>query len=106
MGQRAPVPCVTTPPELRDLLADSLAVWGVPARAVVANDGVAITTPDGTALQITTAAQAELPIRWWLAKPGQRRPCTSMLGLLRTLRNAVGAGDGVFSRLRVARTEP
>ena len=81
-----------TPPELRDLLADSLALWGVAARPRVVEDGVALGTPDGTALRVTAASPAELPMRWWLERPGQRRGCTSILGLLRSLRNAVG-GD-------------
>jgi hypothetical protein len=93
-----------SPPELRDLLAGSLAVWGIAARTIVANEGVTVTTPTD-AIHITAASPEDLPIRWWLEKPGQRRPCTSILGLLRALRNAVGAGDGIFSRLRAARPE-
>ena len=95
-----------TPPELRDLLADSLALWGVEARPRVTEDGVALAAPDGTALRVRAATPEELPVRWWLERPGQRRPCTSVLGLLRTLRNAVGAGEGEARRLRVARPEP
>ena len=94
-----------TPPELRDLLADSLALWDVAARPKVAGAGVAVTAPDGTALTVMPAAAADLPIRWWLERPGQRRPCTSVLGLLRTLRNAVGAGEAEARRLRVARPD-
>jgi len=74
----------------------------VQARVEVAGDGVALTAPDGTALRIWPAAGAEHPVQWWLERPGQRRPCTSVLGLLRTLRNAVGAGGGEARRLRVA----
>jgi hypothetical protein len=91
-----------TPPELRDLLADALALWEVPGRVVIADEGVALRAPDGTALRVTAAEAADRPIRWWVEKPGQRRPCTSVIGLLRTLRNAVGAGDGEARRLRVA----
>ena len=94
-----------TPPELRDLVADSLALWDIQARPVVAGAGVALTAPDGTALRVLAAAADDLPVRWWLERPGQRRPCTSVLGLLRGLRNAVGAGDGEARRLRVARPE-
>ncbi|MCB4820976.1 hypothetical protein [Roseicella aerolata] len=95
-----------TPPELRDLLADALALWGVEARPRVAEDGVALAAPDGTALRVLAAAPGDLPVRWWLERPGQRRPCTSVLGLLRALRNAVGAGEGEARRLRVARPDP
>ena len=94
-----------TPPELRDLLADSLALWEVAARPRIAGAGVALTAPDGTALSILPAGAADLPVRWWLERPGQRRPCTSVLGLLRTLRNAVGAGEAEARRLRVARPD-
>ena len=91
-----------SPPELRDLLADALALWEVPGRVTVAEGGVALRAPDGTPLRVVAAAAADRPIRWWVEKPGQRRPCTSVVGLLRTLRNAVGAGDGEARRLRVA----
>ncbi len=91
-----------TPPELRDLLADALALWEVPGRVSVAAGGVALQAPDGTPLRITAADAADRPVRWWLERPGQKRPCTSVVGLLRTLRNAVGAGEGEARRLRVA----
>ena len=51
---------------------------------------------------VRPATAAERPLRWWLERPGQRRPCTSLLGLLRGLRNALGAGEGEARRLRVA----
>jgi hypothetical protein len=92
-----------TPPELRALLADSLVVWQVEgARIALAGDGVAVTAPDGTVLRIIPAAAGDAPLRWWLERPGQRRPHTGMTGLLRGLRNALGAGDGLPSRLRMA----
>ncbi|MBL6455138.1 hypothetical protein JMJ55_07365 [Belnapia sp. T6] len=88
-----------TPPELRDLLADALALWEVPGRVAIAEGGVAL---EGMGLRIQAARDDERPIRWWLERPGQRRPCTSVTGLLRSLRNAVGAGEGEARRLRVA----
>jgi hypothetical protein len=93
-----------TPPELRALVLDALALWGVAAAVVVDGDGVALVAPDGTPLRVVPAAADERPLRWWLERPGQRRPCTSVLGLLRTLRNAVGAGEAAeaLRRLRVA----
>lgn len=81
-----------TPPELRALVSDSLALWGVAAAVSIAEDGVALVAPDGTQLRLRPAAPAERPLRWWLERPGQRRPYPSVLGLLRGLRNAVGAG--------------
>lgn len=92
-----------TPPELRNLLVDSIAVWEVAgAKVAVAGDGVAVTTPDGIVLRILPAAVEDAPLRWWMERPGQRRPYTGMTGLLRGLRNALGAGDGLPSRLRGA----
>lgn len=92
-----------TPPELRALVSDSLALWGVPAAVSVAEDGVALLAPDGMPLRVRPAAPSERPVRWWLERPGQRRPCTSVLGLLRGLRNAVGVGEAADARrLRVA----
>jgi hypothetical protein len=94
-----------TPPELRALVSDSLALWGVAGATVaIAEDGVALLAPDGTPLRIRPASLEERPLRWWLERPGQRRPCTSILGLLRGLRNAVGAGESEDAprRLRVA----
>jgi hypothetical protein len=95
-----------TPPELRALVSDGLALWGVSAAVSVAEDGVALAAPDGTPLRVRAAPPEERPVRWWLERPGQERPCTSVLGLLRGLRNAVGAGDADAPRLRVAAMPP
>lgn len=95
-----------TPPELRDLLRDSLALWEVAARVEVTADGAAVDDP---AVRVRSAAPAEHPVRWWLERGAQRRPCTSVLGLLRALRNAVGGKGDVpgaeAQRLRVALPE-
>jgi hypothetical protein len=92
-----------TPPELRALVSDGLALWGVAAAVSVVCDGVALVAPDGTPLRVTPASREERPLRWGLERPGPRRPCTSVLGLLRALRNAVGAGEAADARrLRVA----
>ena len=93
-----------TPPELRALVLDGLALWGVASAVAVDGDGVALAAPDGTRLRVAPAPPDERPIRWWLERPGHRRPCTSVLGLLRTLRNAVGGGEAADAPrwLRVA----
>lgn len=97
---------MTTPPELRALVRDALALWGVAAAVSVTEDGVALRAPDGTPLSVRAASPEERPLRWWLSRPGQERPCTSVLGLLRGLRNAVGAGEAEAPRLRVAVPPP
>ncbi|MBX9700792.1 MAG: hypothetical protein K2X74_15250 [Acetobacteraceae bacterium] len=90
-----------TPPELRALVADSIAVWDVAGAQVTLDGmGVVVTAAEGTPLRITPAAPADAPLRWWLDRPGQRRPYPGITGLLRGLRNALGAGEGVPSRLR------
>jgi hypothetical protein len=93
-------------PELRNLIADSLELWGVSGQVAVTADGVALNAPDGTPIRIRSADLTDRPLRWWLERPGQRRPCTSVLGLLRGLRNAVGAGEAEARRLRVAVPDP
>ena len=99
-----------TPPELRALVSDSLALWGLAGVVAVsvAEDGVVLDAPGGTPLRVRTAPAGERPVRWWLERPGQTRPRTSVLGLLRGLRNAVGAGEGAEAcrRLRVAAPQP
>jgi hypothetical protein len=83
-----------TPPELRALLADSLLLWGVEERVLIEDGAVRVGD-----MRVMPAAPEDLPIRWWLERPGQRRPCTSVLGLLRSLRNGFGGGEA--QRLRV-----
>lgn len=90
-----------TPPALRDLLADSLALWGVAGTVRVAADGVAIEA-DVARLIVTPAEPGNGPIRWWVTRDGHRRPCPSVLGLLRTLRNALGVPGPAPVRLRVS----
>ena len=81
-----------TPPALRALLQDSLALWGVDGRVSVAGDGVTVAVA-GVHIGVAPAPTTDLPIRWWVQRGPQRRPCTSVLGLLRTLRNAAGGGE-------------
>lgn len=94
-----------TPPELRALLADCITVWDVAeARVAIEGEGVVVTGRD-LVLRVDPAAPGDRPLRWWITRPGQRRPCTGTLGLLRGLRNALGAGDAPPSRLRVSPTD-
>ena len=90
-----------TPPALRDLLADSLTLWGVAGRVAVADAGVSIHAA-GAVLLISAADPADKPIRWWLTRDQRRRPCSSVLGLLRSLRNALGAPGAAPGRVRVS----
>jgi hypothetical protein len=92
-----------TPPELRDLLADSLALWGVAGRVRTRDEGVEVEVPGAPVLRVVPAAPGMRPIRWWVEREGagRRRPCGSVLGLLRTLRNALGVPGAAPGRLRM-----
>lgn len=92
-----------TPSELRDLIADSLVLWGVTGRVQPRDGGVEVVVPGLPPHCITPAGQEMRPIRWWLQRGGsdaRRRPCGSVLGLLRSLRNALGVPGAVPARLR------
>ncbi|MCA3322073.1 MAG: hypothetical protein INF75_14000 [Roseomonas sp.] len=89
------------PPALRALIADSLTLWGVAGRVDIADLGVRITIND-LVLHVTQAAPEEAPMRWWLISETRRRPAASMLGLLRSLRYALGATSAEPARARVA----
>ena len=90
-----------TPPALRDLLADSLALWGVQGQVRVGDDGVAVEA-GGTRLVVAPADPSGDPIRWWVTREGHRRPCPSVLGLLRTIRNTLGVPGAAPVRVRVS----
>lgn len=90
-----------TPPALRDLLADSLAIWGVKGRVSVEGGGVALRA-GGVALHVAPAAPDAAPVRWWVTRDGRHRPCPSVLGLLRSVRNALGVPGAAPVRLRAA----
>jgi hypothetical protein len=106
---RAPEPAIAV--HARTLLTQSLALWQV-GGTVGAGTPPAIAeirAQDGTVLRVEPAAADELPIRWWVrwsppagSPPAaeRSRPCTSVVGLLRTVRTALGAERG--QRLRIA----
>lgn len=76
-----------TPPELRGLVADTVAVWGDGARVAWTAEGLLVTAADGRAACIVAGG----PLRWLLAAEGRRtRPCASIVALLAALRDAVG----------------
>lgn len=90
-----------TPPALRDLLADSLALWGVPGQARIGADSVVVEA-GATRLVVAPAEPGDDPVRWWVTRDGRRRPCPSVLGLLRTVRNALGVPGAAPVRVRVS----
>jgi hypothetical protein len=90
--------------ELRALLIDCMALWGVPARIAPGADGMAIATEAGTFL-VQRAPPELRPIRWLLVTPERStagrppRAIPSIVALLAALRNSLGAEGG--NRLRI-----
>ena len=99
---------------VRTLLADSLLLWQVEGEVTAGEPPAVarIATADGTVARVEPAAADDLPIRWWVrwqgptAGPGgeRSRPCTSIVGLLRTVRTALDVEVG--QRLRIAPAGP
>jgi len=95
------------------LIEESLGLWHVDGRVLAGDASVlaSVLTPDGERLSIAAAHADENPVRWWLqwhalaAAVGtpteviRRKPCASTLGLLRTLRESLGAQAGRRARI-------
>lgn len=97
----------------RALLADSLTVWRVHGDVIPGEPPAVavIRAQDGIVVWVETAPQSERPVRWWVrwhapgaagqaSPPKRSRPCTSAVGLLCAVREALGAAGG--RRLRIA----
>jgi hypothetical protein len=88
-----------TDAELRSLLVDCVALWGVGGRVGAGEEGMAITTDAGTFL-VQRASPDMRPVRWLLQTPERRaadrppRAVPSVVALLAALRNALGAESG------------
>jgi hypothetical protein len=98
-----------TDAELRALLIDCLALWGVRGRVAASDSGVAINTDDGVYM-LQRADPDMHPARWLLQTPARRiakrppRAAPSIVALLAALRNALGAEGG--NRLRIGMRAP
>jgi hypothetical protein len=83
--------------ELRGLLIDCVALWGVEARIAAGAGGVEIATPRGVFL-VRRATPEMRPLRWLLQTPDRDvvgrppRAAPSIVALLSALRSAFGAG--------------
>jgi hypothetical protein len=89
----------TTDAELRMLLMDCIALWGVDARVAAREDDIEITAADGAYL-VRRAPPDMRPVRWLLQRPNRApRVAPSVVALLAALRNALGAEGG--NKLRI-----
>ena len=97
--------------ELRALLLDCLALWGINGKITPAESGMDIMTPDGTYF-LQRAAPEIRPVRWLLHTPARRsagrppRAAPSIGAMLSALRNALGAAGGIRLMIGPGGTPP
>ncbi len=90
-----------TDPDLRALLRDCLALWGVAGRVTVAEGHIAIARPEGC----YRVSRGPPPTRWFLLTPDREaagrpaRPAASITALLTALRAALGIARGTPARI-------
>ena len=90
----AAVTSSTTDAELRSLLLDCLALWGVRGRVEADEAGLRIMVTAGT-FRVQRADAGMRPVRWFLDRPGRTpRAVPSIVALLGALRHATGAAAG------------
>lgn len=93
-----------TQAELRSLLIDCVALWGIEAKVAAASAGVAITAEGGRYL-VEPAPPDMRPVRWLLQTPERSvanrppRAVPSIVALLSALRNALGVEGGAALRI-------
>jgi hypothetical protein len=88
-----------TDSELRALLLDCLALWGLKGRVEALEIGMQIIV-DTTTLRVERAPDDMRPVRWLLHRPNRSpRVAPSIVALLTALRNALGAEGG--NRIRI-----
>lgn len=90
--------------ELRGLLIDCLALWGMPGRVVVGETGMQVLAGDGVFV-LQRAPEAMRPVRWLLRTPVRDaagrppRAASSFGAALTALRHALGGADGPALRV-------
>ena len=85
------------------LLRESLIIWRTAGEVRAGpTPTIAIVCPiAGNKIYIDMANCDEAPVRWWVRWDDQQatrprtRPCTSIVGLLRAVRNALGVSPGL-----------
>ena len=93
-----------TSAELRGLMADCLALWGIAGRVAVNGNRATIDAADGTFV-LESAAPDMRPVRWLLQTPARAaadrppRAMPSIVAALSALRNALGGDTGNTLRI-------
>jgi len=82
-----------------ELLAQSLAAWRVSGRVARANDGALVINGNGKEIRIERAPH--VMFRWLVTIDGRARGATSLLAVLRQVREALDPGYAA-SRVRIA----
>ncbi len=96
-----------TQSELRALLIDCVALWGIDANVAAASAGIEITAGEAT-YHVAPAPPDMRPVRWLLQTPERRaadrppRAVPSIVALLSALRNALGGDGGATLRIGLA----
>lgn len=97
-----------TQAELRALLIECAALWGIDAKVAVGSAGITITANDAT-YEVEPAPADLRPVRWLLQTPERRaanrpaRAVPSIVALLSALRNALGGDAGSSVRIGAQR---
>ena len=102
-----PAPVHDDAHRVRELLADSLALWRV-AGTVVAGDApvvAVIRAADGAVVRIERPVEVDMPFRWLVRSTDnadRARPCASLVGLLNAVRSALNVDRGGAVRIAPA----
>jgi hypothetical protein len=115
-----PIPAGVTPGQLGRLLACSLDLWGIDGQSRTGcGHAVRVDLAAGGRFALLPAAPGEQPVRWWILwlEPGssvddadvrqravRRKPCASVSGVLRTLRETLGVASQARARVGVSPT--
>ncbi len=95
------------PAPIHSLLVASLAVWKVRG-SVAARDGgaVIIRAEGGVTVGVEPVPASERPVRWLVrCEPGSPGHCTSIVGVLSAVREALGIFGGPGLQFSPARSE-
>ena len=85
--------------DLAAFISASLALWRVQGTVEPRSDTIIVRTGD---TEIVIERVIQPPFRWMVAHGGRKRPCTSILGVLSTLRTALDVDRGAPLRVTPA----